>query len=127
MSRESCVALMPAVCAYAIAHACEVVSGIAYSSNTVAQGRPLKPGDLLPLGKAAAGKPGLAVPPAWRPTYPEAGSPWEISVLPGPNSSPDYFTEDDITTLHSATYTVHYNSCAPPPSCHQPASLPVSP
>ena len=76
------------------------------------QGRPLKPGDLLPLGKAAAAKSGLAVPPAWRPAYPEAGAPWEISVLPGPNSSPDYFTEDDIATLHSATYTVHYNSCA---------------
>ena len=76
------------------------------------QGRPLKPGDLLPLGKAAAAKAGLAVPPTWRPAYPEAGAPWEISVLPGPNSSPDYFSEDDITTLHSATYTVHYNSCA---------------
>ena len=72
----------------------------------------MKPGDLLPLGKAASAKAGLAVPPAWRPAYPEAGAPWEISVLPGPNSSPDYFTEDDITTLHSATYTVHYNSCA---------------
>ncbi|KAK9838176.1 hypothetical protein WJX81_006705 [Elliptochloris bilobata] len=74
------------------------------------QGRPLKPGDLLPLGKAAAAKLGLAVPPAWRPAYPEPGKPWEISVLPGPNAAPDYFTEADIATLHSVTYTVHYNS-----------------
>ena len=31
-------------------------------------------------------------------------------MLPGPNAAPDYFTEEDIQTLYSATYTVHYNS-----------------
>ncbi len=76
------------------------------------QGRALKPGDLLLLGLAAAAAPGLAVPEAWRPTYPEAGQAWEVGVLPGPNAAPDYFTEEDIRTLYSAAYTVHYNSCA---------------
>ena len=72
---------------------------------------PLKAGDLLPLAPAAA-KPqaGNRVPPAWVPAYPAEGAPWEIGVLPGPNAAPDYFTEEDIQTLYSATYTVHYNS-----------------
>ena len=34
-------------------------------------------------------------------------------MLPGPNAAPDYFTDEDIETLHSASYEVHYNSCAP--------------
>ena len=33
-------------------------------------------------------------------------------MLPGPNAAPDYFTQEDIDTLHSAAYEVHYNSCA---------------
>ena len=77
------------------------------------QGRSLKAGDLLPLTNgAAAARPGNACPPAWLPAYPEPGQAWEIGVLPGPNAAPDYFTEEDIATFHSATYTVHYNSCA---------------
>ena len=35
---------------------------------------------------------------------------WEIGVLYGPHGAPDFFTEDDITDLFSATYEVHYNS-----------------
>ena len=50
------------------------------------------------------------VPQAWIPAYPAEGGPWEIGVLPGPNAAPDYFTDEDIQTLYSATYTVHYNS-----------------
>ena len=75
------------------------------------QGRPLKAGDLLPLTPAAC-KPqaGNKCPPSWIPAYPEGSAAWEIGVLPGPNAAPDYFTEEDIQTLHSATYTVHYNS-----------------
>ncbi|CAK0782570.1 hypothetical protein CVIRNUC_005782 [Coccomyxa viridis] len=75
------------------------------------QGRPLKAGDLLPL-TPAAGEPqaGNRCPPSWIPAYPEGSAAWEIGVLPGPNAAPDYFTEEDIQTLHSATYTVHYNS-----------------
>lgn len=31
-------------------------------------------------------------------------------MLPGPNAAPDYFTPEDITTLYSRPYFVHYNS-----------------
>lgn len=75
------------------------------------QGRPLKAGDLLPL-TPAADKPQAdkKIPASWIPAYPAEGGPWEIGVLPGPNAAPDYFTDEDIQTLYSATYTVHYNS-----------------
>ena len=75
------------------------------------QGRPLKAGDLLPLTPAAGkAQPGSKSPPSWIPTYPEGSAAWEIGVLPGPNAAPAYFTEEDIRTLHSATYSIHYNS-----------------
>lgn len=75
------------------------------------QGRPLKAGDLLPLGPTSSGvKAGNACPKAWIPAYPAEGAAWEIGVLPGPNAAPDYFTEADIKTFYSALYTVHYNS-----------------
>lgn len=35
---------------------------------------------------------------------------WQIGVLYGPHGAPDFFTHDDVTTLFSATYEVHYNS-----------------
>ena len=76
-----------------------------------AQGRPLKAGDLLPLTPAAAkSQVGNACPKVWIPAYPTGAQAWEIGVLPGPNAAPDYFTQEDIETLYSATYTVHYNS-----------------
>lgn len=75
------------------------------------QGRPLKAGDLLPLGPApAAVRYGLSVPNEWLPQYPAAGEPWHVGVLPGPNGAPDYFTRDDVDALYTAPYTVHYNS-----------------
>ena len=42
--------------------------------------------------------------------YPPLTHDWEIAALCGPHGAPDYFTEDDIATLFSATYEVHYNS-----------------
>ncbi|MBC8008836.1 MAG: 5-oxoprolinase/urea amidolyase family protein, partial [Burkholderiales bacterium] len=35
---------------------------------------------------------------------------WQIGVLYGPHGAPDFFTEQDITTLLSTAYEVHYNS-----------------
>jgi urea carboxylase len=35
---------------------------------------------------------------------------WELGVLYGPHGAPDFFTDEDITDLFSATYEVHYNS-----------------
>ena len=39
----------------------------------------------------------------------------QIGVLPGPNAAPDYFTDQDIATFYSSSYSVHYNSCAAVP------------
>ena len=35
---------------------------------------------------------------------------WEIEVLHGPHSAPDFFTPEDITELFAAEWRVHYNS-----------------
>jgi urea carboxylase len=35
---------------------------------------------------------------------------WTLGVLYGPHGAPDFFTDDDIETLFSATYEVHFNS-----------------
>ncbi|MGB5094057.1 MAG: urea carboxylase [Parvibaculum sp.] len=35
---------------------------------------------------------------------------WDIAALYGPHGAPDYFLEDDIETLFSTAYEVHYNS-----------------
>ncbi|SOD41105.1 urea carboxylase [Nitrosovibrio sp. Nv4] len=35
---------------------------------------------------------------------------WEIGVLYGPHGAPDFFTEDDIQTLFTVDWKVHYNS-----------------
>ncbi len=82
------------------------------------QGRPLKAGDLLPLGSPLAeSRIGLSLPQEWVPQYPAPGEPWQVGVLPGPNGAPDYFTRDDVDTLYTSLYSVHYNSCAHLPSC----------
>ena len=75
------------------------------------QGRPLLAGDMLPLaGPRCDAQAGLRCPEEWVPQYPDGDAAWEVGVLPGPNAAPDYFTQDAIDTLYSATYTVHYNS-----------------
>lgn len=76
------------------------------------QGRPLRQGDLIPLGAATskAAKPRLEVPHSWRATFAEKGKTWQVGVLPGPNADPDYFTPEDIATFYSSQYKVHYNS-----------------
>ncbi|HEV8073521.1 MAG TPA: urea carboxylase [Opitutaceae bacterium] len=35
---------------------------------------------------------------------------WQLGVLYGPHGAPDFFTDEDIADLFSATYEVHYNS-----------------
>ncbi|MGH8047058.1 MAG: carboxyltransferase domain-containing protein, partial [Chthoniobacterales bacterium] len=35
---------------------------------------------------------------------------WQLGVLYGPHGSPDFFTDEDIATLFSHAYEVHYNS-----------------
>lgn len=75
-------------------------------------GRALRTGDVLRVnsgpvfGEAepvALGK----LPAALVPSYSHT---WDISVLYGPHGAPDFFTEEDIDDLFSATYEVHFNS-----------------
>ncbi|WP_439815076.1 urea carboxylase [Zavarzinia sp. CC-PAN008] len=66
----------------------------------------VRTGDLLRLGDEvnAAGPPetGLALPDLPRH--------WELAVRYGPHGAPDFFTEQDITTLFETDYEVHFNS-----------------
>jgi urea carboxylase len=41
---------------------------------------------------------------------PALGPDWTIRVLYGPHGAPDFFTPDDIATILSADWRVHYNS-----------------
>ncbi len=63
----------------------------------------LKTGDVLHLGRAAAG-PARQVEPA------ALTHDWQLAVVYGPHGAPDFFTEGDIGTLFSTAYEVHFNS-----------------
>ena len=66
--------------------------------------RPLLAGDTLHLGTEPTSQP---LPAA---TLPDLTEPWAIRVLYGPHGAPDFFTGEDIDTIVSAEWQVHYNS-----------------
>lgn len=90
------------------------------------QGRALAVGDSCELGSppethtakgsgAASGGGGAVVPEAWRPVLgveEEGGRVWRVTMLQGPQTAPDYFTEEDMQVralrelclLHSAEW-----------------------
>ncbi|HEX6244205.1 MAG TPA: urea carboxylase [Polyangiales bacterium] len=70
-------------------------------------GRALRTGDLLRICAAPAHCEQRAIAPALRPALTRC---WRIAVMHGPHGAPDFFTDQDITTLFSAEYTVHHNS-----------------
>ncbi len=75
-------------------------------------GRALRAGDVLRVnGVTPAGvgndAPLLRLPGALRPSLTRE---WRIGVLYGPHGAPDFFTEQDVSTLLSTAYEVHYNS-----------------
>jgi len=63
----------------------------------------LRTGDLLPLAGGPVGAPGAPEPAALT-------SDWVLRVVYGPHGAPDFFAPEDIDTLFSAAYEVHYNS-----------------
>jgi urea carboxylase len=71
-------------------------------------GRSLRAGDILHLGANAtelrtpAVLPSELIPPLTRS--------WEIGVLFGPHTAPDFFIEEDIEMLFSTQWKVHYQS-----------------
>ncbi len=71
-------------------------------------GRALRGGDVLHLGQR-----GIQLqPPAVLPAefIPELSRHWEVGVLFGPHTAPDFFTEDDIAMIFSTHWAVHYQS-----------------
>jgi urea carboxylase len=82
-------------------------------------GRSLRAGDVLRLAADGGGAPAAdgggqnarsqlpAILPEERPVYPER---WQIGVLEGPHSAPDFFTLEDIATFFATSFEVHYNS-----------------
>ncbi|MGE2736829.1 urea carboxylase [Mycolicibacterium vaccae] len=71
-------------------------------------GRELVVGDVLRARPVGAPLPGAGpVPPEIRPALTDA---WELAVTEGPHGAPEFFTRDDIDTLFSAGYRVHFNS-----------------
>ncbi|HVZ89057.1 MAG TPA: urea carboxylase [Polyangia bacterium] len=72
-------------------------------------GRALRAGDVLHLGSGDAPDAPRAQPlPAV--LVPAITDAWEIEVLHGPHSAPDFFQPDDIADLFAAEWRVHYNS-----------------
>ncbi|MBU4215069.1 MAG: urea carboxylase, partial [Actinobacteria bacterium] len=69
-------------------------------------GRALRPGDELEIGAAPAGTP-APVPADDRPTISRT---WQIGVLDGPHSAPDFFEPQDVDAILGAEHTVHFNS-----------------
>ena len=80
-------------------------------------GRALRVGDVLRVRGSAGFQPAsetqtgslryLRLPAAVQPALTRE---WRIKVLYGPHGAPDFFTEQDISTLLSTAYEVHYNS-----------------
>jgi len=71
-------------------------------------GRALAAGDMLRLGpQPLQAQPLRALPAA---LTPEIGHQWQLRVIYGPHGAPDFFTDEDIATLFSTAYEVHYNS-----------------
>ncbi|HZP30295.1 MAG TPA: urea carboxylase [Acidimicrobiia bacterium] len=78
-------------------------------------GRALRVGDVLHLREAPAGPPGVARPAVATRALAAASTPafthdWEIGVLVGPHSAPDFFTERDVETFFSTAWEVHHHS-----------------
>jgi urea carboxylase len=75
-------------------------------------GRALRAGDVLRVDKPAGLVP--TAPDGWLRlsggVAPGLTHDWEIGVLYGPHGAPDFFTDEDIAVLFSASYEVHYNS-----------------
>ncbi len=71
-------------------------------------GRALLAGDVLHINPRNESQHRVtALATALRPRYTNH---WQLRVLYGPHGAPDFFTSNDIQTLFSSAYEVHYNS-----------------
>ena len=71
-------------------------------------GRALRAGDVIHIGqKDLALEEPAALPEAFVPTLTRE---WQVGVLFGPHTAPDFFTEEDIAMIFSTAWKVHYQS-----------------
>lgn len=70
-------------------------------------GRALRAGDILALNPQTNPPPSATLPNA---LLPPLSHHWHIQVIYGPHGAPDFFTQEDINTLFSSQWEVHYNS-----------------
>ncbi|HXJ01513.1 MAG TPA: urea carboxylase, partial [Micropepsaceae bacterium] len=66
----------------------------------------LKTGDMLHIGQDISGARHTSAPKE----RPVLAHDWELGVLYGPHGAPDFFTANDIETLFTTEYEVHFNS-----------------
>jgi biotin-dependent carboxylase-like uncharacterized protein len=73
-------------------------------------GRPLQPGDDIPLGKPSeslSALEGRKIKPEAMPLY---GNEWPLRAIPGPNSAPDYVTVEGMDYLFSHAFKIQHTS-----------------
>ncbi|WP_202925714.1 5-oxoprolinase/urea amidolyase family protein [Goekera deserti] len=69
-------------------------------------GRALQAGDALPVGRVE----NLQAPIDVAPLLPELGDSWTLRVVPGPHGAPEHLTEDGVTELFAASWTVDHRA-----------------
>jgi urea carboxylase len=72
------------------------------------KGRILKKGDFIRLTKRTLDL-GKARKLASE-SIPHYDTEWEIGVIPGPHTAPDFFTQEDVEVFYSTKWRVHHNS-----------------
>ncbi len=70
-------------------------------------GRPVRSGDLLPLGVSTVTAPTASIPAELIPSFTDH---WTIGVLYGPHGAPDFFQPEFIQQFFATDWEVHYNS-----------------
>ena len=72
------------------------------------KGRPLKKGDYIRLKKRThnIGKPRKLS----SKSIPKYHTEWEVGVIPGPHTAPDFFTRNDVEAFYNTKWRVHHNS-----------------
>lgn len=74
------------------------------------EGRKLQPGDVLKFGKPAQDLKSLTGRKIREDVMPEYEREWTLRAVPGPNTSPDYVTEEGMNYLFSHSFRIQYSS-----------------
>ena len=73
-------------------------------------GRKLQPGDEVKIGKPKASRSELAGRKLKKSVIPEYTNNWVLRAIPGPNTSPDYFTEEGMDHIFSHNSKIQHTS-----------------